>query len=194
MAVTSARDRGCGVAELLLGMTLALVVLAGLLGALAVGSAALTSAGRRTEASDTLQLATEALRFDVRRAGFDPRAIGVDPVPEAASNALTLTADLDADGAIDTTSGERIRYRCDPAGGRLSRVVGAQSMPLASELSACRLDYLDDAGTLLVVPPGGLDAAGRAQVRLVRLSVGMVHSGGSIPTTRRLAVALERPW
>jgi Tfp pilus assembly protein PilW len=73
MAVTHQGERGCGVAELLLGVVLALVVLAGLLGALAAGSAALARAGRRTEASDTLQLTTEALLFDLRRAGFDPR-------------------------------------------------------------------------------------------------------------------------
>jgi Tfp pilus assembly protein PilW len=193
MAVTSARDRGCGVAELLLGMTLALVVLAGLLGALAVGSAALTSAGRRTEASDTLQLATEALLIDVRRAGFDPRRVGVEPLSEASSESLTLAADLDGDGTIDTASSEQIRYRCMATGGRLSRLVGGQSMPLAAGLSACRIDYTDDAGTPLAAT-GGLDAAERAQVRRITLTVGMTHAGGTVPTSRRLSVAVAQPW
>jgi Tfp pilus assembly protein PilW len=193
MALRRHRVRGCGAVELLLGVMLGLLVLSGLLGTLAAGSAALARAGRRAEASDTLQLAAEAVFFDVRRAGFDPRAIGVDPMPEAASNALTLLADLDGDGTIDAGSSERLRYRCEPPGGRLSRVVGAQSMPLASGLTTCRLDYLDDTGTPMVVPAAGLDDAGRARVRLIRLTVAAVPGGTGVPTTRRLSVALERP-
>ena len=194
MAVNRRRTRGCGLVELLLGVALGLGVLAGLLGALAAGSAALTRAGARTETSDTLQLATEALLFDVRRAGYDPTASGVEAVTEAAHDALTLQADLDGDGAVDGGSSEHVRYVCNPAGGRLSRIVGAQSMPLAAGLGTCRLDYADDAGAAMTVPAGGLDAAARARARVVTLSVGMVHAGGATPTMRRLTVPLERPW
>ena len=56
-------------------MGIALLVLGACVGALAASARLVAAVGGRAEVEDTAQLAVEAFRFDVRRAGFDPAAI-----------------------------------------------------------------------------------------------------------------------
>ena len=119
--------RGCGLVDLLVGAVLGFVVLTMLTLALGSGGRLLANAGQRGEAEDTTQLAVEAFAFDARRAGFDPAAVGVEPVLQALSDRLTFTADLDGDGLVDPASEEKVAYLCNPALHRLSRIVGSQS-------------------------------------------------------------------
>ena len=69
-------ERGTGLAELLVGTALGLVVLSLLTFAVATGSRLLAACGARGEAEDTAHLALEAFAFDARRAGYDPAAAG----------------------------------------------------------------------------------------------------------------------
>src|SRR4030095_7100626 len=71
------RVRGTTLVELIVGTGLGLLVLGACVGALAGAGRLLAAVGGRAEAEDTAQLAVEAFRFDVRRAGFDPAAAGV---------------------------------------------------------------------------------------------------------------------
>jgi len=136
-------------------------------------------------------LATEAFALDVRRAGFDPRAAGVEPVVEASATRLGLAADLDGDGMVDGASEERTTIACDVPGGRLSRIVGAQSLPLANGVVACVLSYADATGAGLAVPPGGLDATARSRVRRATLDVAITPPGAATPTVARVSTALR---
>ncbi len=187
----SAAERGAGLVELLVAAVLAVVVLGMLTAAVAGGARLLTTAGRRGEAEDTAQLALEALLFDVRRAGYDPRGVGVEPLAAAQASRLVLRADLDGDGTVDATSEETITWVCNLAARRLSRLVGRQSLPLADDASTCALGYLDAAGTPLAIPPGGLAAAERARVRSVTLTLALSPQGLARPATRSIRVALR---
>jgi Tfp pilus assembly protein PilW len=186
------RRRGVTVIELLVGMTLSLLVLGALTGIVAAGGRLLTSLNRRAELEDTAQLATEAFGFDVRDAGYDPRAAGFEALSEAAGDRLTLLADLDADGVVDPASEETIAYRCDAGSRRLSRLVGRQSMPLADDVTTCRFTYHDASGLVLAVPPGGLAAADRGRVRSIGLDLALRPRGVGQPSGRVLQVALRR--
>jgi len=182
-------DGGFTIVELLVGTTLSLVLLTALTGAVGAGGRLLTALGRRGELEDTADLALEALAFDVRRAGYDPRAAGVASVTDARPTALVLQADLDGDGAVDAASEETTQYVCNTATRRLSRVLGRQSLPLADGVTGCAFRYLDDAGAPIPAPPVGLAAADRARVRAVALDLALAAGGAA--TTRTAMVALR---
>lgn len=180
--------RGAGLAELLVGATLVLVVLAALAAGVAAGGRLLLRAGARAETEDTVHLALEALRFDVRRAGWDPAAAGVAALVDARDDGLALAADLDGDGAAATDSEESIAWRCAPAMQRLSRIVGHQSMPLADGVVACAFRYLDADGAVLTTP---LTPAELGRVRAVELTLRVRPPGLALPSARTVVAALR---
>lgn len=183
--------RGATLAELLVGAGLGLVILALLTAAVAVGSRLARAAGARGEAEDTAQLAVEAFLFDVRRAGFDPAGVGVVALSEALPDRVELAADLDGDGIVDAASEEVTAHVCATGLGRLSRIIGRQSMPLADGVTACTFRYLDAAGVPLPLPPAGLPAAGRALVRAVAFDLVLTPSGLAGRAERHVTAALR---
>ena len=180
---------GFTIVELLVGTTLSLVLLTALTGAVGAGGRLLTGLGRRGELEDTADLALEALAFVVRRAGYDPRAVGVESLTDARPTALVLQADLDGDGAVDAASEETTQYVCNTATRRLSRVLGRQSLPLADGVTGCGFRYLDGAGAPIPAPPAGLVPADRARVRAVALDLAL--AAGRAVTARTAMVALR---
>jgi Tfp pilus assembly protein PilW len=185
------RGRGTTVIELVVGAALGLLVLGACVGAFAAAARVVATFGGRAEAEDTAQLAVEAFRFDVRRAGFDPTVAGVEALVEALPDQLGLHADLDGDGAIDAASEEATRWVCVLSPPRLSRIIGAQSLPVAAPATRCGLRYFDGDGTELTPAPGGLAAAERARVRLLVLDLAVTPPGGGAPAERTAAVALR---
>jgi hypothetical protein len=171
-------------------MTLGLVVLGAITAAVGAGGKLLRNAAARGEGEDAAHTAVEALTFDVRRAGYDPRASGVIPLSEAIVDRVALAADLDADGAVDPDSEETTAHVC--RGGRLSRIIGRQSLPLIDGVTACAFRYLDEQGTTIPLPAGGLDAAERARVRAVALDLTLRPTRLTGTSSRTVAVALRR--
>jgi len=182
--------RGTTLVELLVGMAVGLLVLGACVAGVSSAARLVAAVGARAEAEDTAQLAVEAFRFDVRRAGYDPTAIGIGGLATAQSDQLTLHADLDADGVLDGTSEEVTRWVCGANPPRLSRVIGAQSLPIAAPVARCGLRYLDGAGTELVPGATGLDAGERSRVRRVRLDLAVALEGIVDAAARTMDVAL----
>jgi Tfp pilus assembly protein PilW len=183
-------SRGFGLLDLLVGMALGLVVLGAITAAVGAGGRLLRNSSARGEGEDTTQMAVEALTFDVRRAGYDPRVTGVMPLTEAAADHFALAADLDADGVVDPNSEETTTYTC--RGGRLSRIIGRQSLPLADGITRCAFQYLDEHGAALSLPAAGLDAPARTRVRAVAFDVTLLPSGLAGASRRIVVVALRR--
>jgi type II secretory pathway pseudopilin PulG len=169
------------------GMGLAIVGVA----ALATALRHLAAFAVRAEADDIALLAAEAFMLDVRRAGYDPQATGVEPLFEATTTRLGMQADVDGDGVIDATSAEQTIFACDLPGGRLSRIIGSQSLPLANGVVRCALGYVDEAGATVAVPPAGLDAAARRRIRAATLDVALVPPGLGTPSVAQATVALR---
>ena len=174
--------------ELLVGTVLGLAVLAVLTSAVGVAGRMLVAAGTRAEVEDTAQLAMEALRFDVRRAGWDPTAAGHAALVDARPDGLALAADLDGDGSIATDSEESVAWRCVTASRRLSRIIGLQSLPLADHVVGCAFRYLDRDGAAVTSPVAPADLP---RVRAVELSVRLLPPGLSHPASRALLAALR---
>jgi Tfp pilus assembly protein PilW len=182
--------RGVTLIELVVGMAITLLTLGACAGARAASARLVAAVGGRAEAEDTAQLAAEAFRFDARRAGFDPTASGIEALAAALPDQLTLQADLDANGVVDGGSEEMTRWLCATAPPRLSRIIGAQSLPVAAPVSRCELRYLDATGGELPAA-GGLDAAGRARVRRIVLEFAVDPAGGGAAAGRTVEVALR---
>jgi Tfp pilus assembly protein PilW len=183
-------SRGLGLLDLLVGLTLGLVVLAAITTTVGAGGRLLRNAAARGEGEDGAQAAVEALTFDVRRAGYDPRASGVTPLTEAVADRVTFAADLDADGAVDPDSEETTAHVC--RGGRLSRIIGRQSLPLIDGVTACAFRYLDEQGATITLPASGLDFDTRARVRAVVLDLTLLPPRLAGTSSRTVAVALRR--
>lgn len=185
------RTRGCSLVELLVALGLGLAIIVGAVVAITTTLRHLTSVALRAEVDDLAYLALETFTLDVRRAGYDPRAAGIETLVEATPARLGIQADLDGDGSIDATSEERTTLACDLAGGRFSRILGAQSLPLANGVTTCAFTYVDAAGVTLVVPPGGLDATTRRRVRRATLDLALVPIPGMTPASARASVAVR---
>ncbi len=183
--------RGATLIELVVGLGLALLVLGAFVGAIATAGRLVAAIGGRAEAEDTADLAVEAFRFDARRAGFDPAAAGGERLTSALPEALTLRADLDADGTIDASSEEVVRWVCSDGPPRLSRIIGAQSLPVAAPVTRCGLHYFDGGGRELIPAASGLDPAERARVQRVVLDLAVEPTGGGAAAARRASVALR---
>jgi len=175
-----------------MGYLLGMLVLSTLAAAVAAGARLLIATARRAEAEDTAQLAIEALAFDVRRAGFDPRGTVAAYLVDAAPDRFAIHADLDADGTIDSTSEEATRYRCDVGAGRLSRIVGRQSLPLADGVQRCTFAYLDASGRLIPAPTAGLAPIDLVRVTGVELVIALQPSAGMEAVSRTARIALRR--
>lgn len=183
------RSGQCGVTlvEVLVGTALGLAVVASLASAVAAGGRLLASGSARAEAEDTIQLALEALAFDVRRAGWDPTGAGITPLVQADADGFGVVADLDADGTVDAASEELVRWRCERRGRRLVRTVGRQAMALADGVVGCAIGYTGRTGAALVPP---LDAAARADVAAIGLRLRLAP-GGRAASERAAHIALR---
>ena len=189
--MTRAPRAGFSLVELLVALGVGLAIAVASVAATATALRYLVRLALRAEADDIVSMALEAFTLDVRRAGFDPRGVGLPAIVEASATRLGLEADLDGDGAIDATSEELTTFACDLAGDRLSRIVGGQSLPLANGVATCSLAYADATGTAIAVPPGGLDAATRRRIRRATLDVGIRPPGATAPSSNGATVALR---
>ena len=181
--------RGFSLIELLVGSAIGVAVLALLAAGTAVGARLLADVTGRGELEDVADLAIEAFRFDVRRAGFSVPGLITDPIPLARADRITVRADLDGDGVVDTNSEETVSIACQVASARVARIVGAQTLPLTSDVTACTLHYFDETGTELSVPAAGLATATRTRVRAVALEFDARQVPGARRTHRSVLVA-----
>lgn len=181
--MTLDRRGGFSLVEVLVALGLGLSLAVAAVAATTTALRHLVRTALRAEAEDLAAMAVEAFTLDVRRAGFDPRAAGAAPLAEATTARLVLDADLDGDGAIDSASEEHTTLACDVPSGRISRIVGSQSLPLANGVVACDFSYADRSGAAIAVPVAGLDATMRRRVGRATLAVAVRPPGSAVAAT-----------
>jgi Tfp pilus assembly protein PilW len=194
-----ARRQGVGltVVELLIAILLTSASTAALVGGVATVARTYRRIEERTQAQQTARLVLELMSRDLRRAGFDPTGSSLDPILAAGDHTLQIQADDNGDGVVDDRSEELVAYVFESGDGTLSRVVGHQSMPIASGLPAdgCRLVFVDAAGSQLLDAGAGLDGPQRAAIRRVRLRAVVRDATQTILADAASEVALRnRPW
>lgn len=158
-----AATAGLTLVELLVGMVLGLVGAAAMTALLRVGVAAWTRAGATADVTSEVADGVDQLVRDVRLTGYDPTARASPGLTLVAGDRIEMTADLDGNGTIDATSEERVAYRVAPSSRSLQRVVGAQSLPIVSDVATggLVLGYFDRTGARLDPAAAGTAAATR---------------------------------
>jgi hypothetical protein len=150
-------ESGASLAELLVGLGLMGLVMAGALSLLAGGLEAWQWGVARVDAQQAARAGLERMAGELRLAGYDPRGAGLAAIVVAEPGRVVLQHDLNASGAIDPTR-ERVTYLV--RGGVLRRDAGGGAQPLAEGVRALSLLYRDEAGA---------ETADPAAVRSVRI-------------------------
>jgi type II secretory pathway component PulJ len=150
--VTSGRQSGLSVVELLVAVTLFAIFLGGALAFYLVHQRAMARGQEKIEVHQNGRVALASLARELRAAGYDPG--GVIPeqsvpaaIQSAESDTVTFLSDVDLDGKLD-----RVTYRLadarlirETASWNGSSFSSAVSSEVADGIAALSFEYFDDA-------------------------------------------------
>jgi hypothetical protein len=125
--------------------------MSGTLGILHASLRAYRWGAARVEAQQSARIALERMQKELREAGYDPTAVGIDAVVAAEPARVVFQRDLDGDGLVDPTS-ERVAYVLRPGDSVLRRDAGAGAQPIINDVRRFRLTYFDRAGHATIDP------------------------------------------
>lgn len=140
---------GFALAELLVVLALAGLVLLALTGLLQQGGQAYLDGTARLDAQQSARVALERLGRELRGAGIDPRGMGFLPLANPSPTGFTIQNDLNGDGVISGNP-ERITYAL--RGRTLRRNAGGGAQPIIDDVEALTFAYLDAEGRPTRVP------------------------------------------
>ena len=107
---------------------------------------------------------------EIRQAGMDPVPVGVVGVVAAQARMVRIRADLNGDGAIQTTEpSEDVTYRYDDTTRVVTRDPGTGPVAILNNVTAMQLTYFDSANQ--PVAPLPLNATAAARVASIGLTV-----------------------
>ena len=140
---------GFALAELLVVLAVAGLVLLALTGLLQQGEQAYLAGTTRLDAQQSARVALERLGRELREAGIDPRGTGFPPLVNPTPTGFTIQKDLNGDGVI---AGNRERTTYSLTGRTLRRNAGGGAQPLIDDVDALTFTYLDAEGRPTWVP------------------------------------------
>jgi prepilin-type N-terminal cleavage/methylation domain-containing protein len=143
--------RGHSLPELLVAMAVLGLVMAGALSLLQSSLAAYRWGGARVESQRSARIALERMAKELREAGYDPRAAGIDAITVAEPARVVFQRDLDGDGAVDPTS-ERVTFLLRPGESVLRRDAGGGAQPVVNDVRRLALTYFDRDGVATADP------------------------------------------
>ena len=142
-------DRGFTLIELLVVLAIQGILLAAVVTSF---TGQLTAHGLQEQLNAMQQNARAAMTLvirDARTAGYDPARAGITGLAYAPAR-LIIAADHNGDGDLSDAN-ERIVYFHDPARLILRRDTGGGGQPLAEDVQAFTVEYLDAAGNTTTV-------------------------------------------
>ncbi len=142
---------GYSLAELLVATAVLGLVMAGILGLLQSSVQAYLWGAARVEAQQSARVALERMAKELREAGYDPKAAGIEPIVAAEPTRVVFQRDLDGDGVVDPTS-ERVTFLLRPGESVLRRDAGAGAQPVVTDVRRLALTYFDRAGLATIDP------------------------------------------
>ena len=186
-------ERGFTLAELLVGITLALIAGAGAVTFVRAQSLAMQVQAGQADLNDSSRGAIDFMTREIRLAGYAP----FPPCPGAAGGlpagfgivsggtlSLHIQYDLSEDGIIQTgaAASEDVTYQYVAATHTLQRVVGGVASDVVTDLpeGAFQFKYYDSINTEIVPGAGGLTAGQMASV----YRVGIRLEPSKVPDTR----------
>src|SRR5262245_14383695 len=139
------RARGHTLVEVLVAMAVVGLLMASTLAALGAGLGAYRFGAARVEAQQSARAALERMAKELREAGYDPAAAGLEAVLVAEPVRVVAQRDLDGDGIIDPTR-ERVTFLLRPGESVLRRDAGGGAQPLINGVKRFALTYYDAGG------------------------------------------------
>jgi len=166
--------RGFTVLELIIAMSIGLVVLGAVYGALTVQNRHVLLQEQLAEMQWNARTAMEIMMRDIRMAGYNPQGSvwsGIQPgITAATAQTLGFVADLNGNGSTAPDSSnpnENVGYAVYNTGGvfRLGRTVNGSTAAMARNVESWTFSYYDRDGNLLSSSPA-VSAIHRIRVNL----------------------------
>lgn len=144
-------QRGHSLVEVLVATAVMALLMAATLSILQSGLAASGWGSGRIEAQQAIRVALERMVREIREAGYDPAAAGVEAVIVAEPARIVFQRDLNGNGVIDPTH-ERVTYLLRPGESTLRRDAGGGAQPIAEGVRRFVLAYFDVEGAPTTEP------------------------------------------
>ena len=160
-------EAGHSLVELLVATAVTGLLMAATLSLLQSGLAAWGWGAGRVEAQQAVRAALERMARELREAGYDPAAAGIEAVLVAEPARIVFQRDLNGNGLIDPTQ-ERVTYVLRSGETTLRRDAGGGAQPLAESVRRFALSYLDRVGAPTTDP---------ARVASVRIEIESGRAG-----------------
>ncbi|HYB70885.1 MAG TPA: hypothetical protein VEH80_09450 [Candidatus Bathyarchaeia archaeon] len=180
------RAGGYSLIDLLVALAVAGLLMASTLTLLHLGLRAWVWGADRVEAQQSARYALERMAGELREAGYDPTAAGIEPVVVAEPVRIAFQRDLNGNGVVDETR-ERVTYLLRAGETTLRRDAGGGAQPVIEGVRGFRLTYLDRAGAETT------DPTAVTAVR-VRIEVGARRSTDTAAVVETQATLRNRLW
>ena len=150
--------------ELLVAMTIAMVILAGVTKTFILQAKTYNAQQQINEMEENARGVLDVVTRDLKMAGYNPNGATFNGITYNTTQ-LLIQADLDASGGISTssTANEQIAYAYDGTNKQITRTVGVGSASvLADNITAFSFSYLDSGGAATTIS---------ANIRQVAISI-----------------------
>jgi|SRR5689334_4403171 type IV pilus assembly protein PilW len=150
--------------ELLVAMTIAMVILAGVTKTFILQAKTYNAQQQINEMEENARGVLDVVTRDLKMAGYNPNGATFNGITYNTTQ-LLIQADLDASGGISTssTANEQIAYAYDGTNKQITRTVGVGSASvLADNITAFSFSYLDSGGAATIIS---------ANIRQVAISI-----------------------
>ena len=180
--------RGFTLIELLVVLAIQGVVLAAVVTSFTGQLTAYDLQEQLNEMQQTARAAMTMLVREARLAGYDPTGTGIVGAPyDADPTRLRITADRNGDGDV-LDANERVTYFHDPGRRVLRRRTGVAGQPVAENVQAFTVEYLDAAGNPTTVSSAIRRLRITVTTRTAKQDPRYPHNGGRRTHTLRSLV------
>ena len=186
-------NTGFSLLELLVGLAIFSVIALVLTHQLTLGSRINTEQNAVARAQQSLRAARLIISQDLRLAGLDPNVTFLFGFEEASATKFRVTADVDEDGMVDNTGGERVTYQILAGTGQLQRILYETTPAVATATLLDRIDpansgfiYRDAAGVDLGNP---VPIANLEDIRTVEVTLAVEETAGRAGIVNRDATS-----
>lgn len=181
--------RGFTLAELMVALAVASIVLAVITGVYAGLMRSYTTQNAAAEVQQTVRAGIDYMAEDIMMAGFNPRNGSIIAIEEAGSTRIRVRFDRNTDLQDSTPDFGDVAYEFNTADSRIDQTEGGSTQPYIDNVTNLTFTYRDADGQDLIndlgKPDPIADLADRADIRIVEISITVQEPAGRDRTVDR---------